>query len=296
MISGPDGRIRWGWRLLLFVSLLFAIVAVFGRMTIWLAGRPTDVPGTVVRGLLTGLPAALAASWVMMSAVESRSLAALGLVPAEFIADSARGLVAGGLLVAGALGILAITGALSWEFVPVVPAVWLGSISRTALILGLAAFLEEILFRGYALQLVVEALGPVVGIGLSAITFGAAHAANPGVGSLALLNTVLAGILLGIMYWRTFSIWLVTGVHLGWNGVMSLAADLPVSGLVLGSPAIRATVTGPEIWTGGSYGPEGGLALTLVTFAGIAWAVRTPRLRRAPSVLALHPLSGMRLT
>ncbi|MBK5098413.1 MAG: hypothetical protein JJE01_11560, partial [Gemmatimonadetes bacterium] len=62
MISGPDGRIRWGWRLLLFVSLLFAIVAVFGRMTIWLAGRPTDVPGTVVRGLLTGLPAALAAS------------------------------------------------------------------------------------------------------------------------------------------------------------------------------------------------------------------------------------------
>jgi len=282
--------------LLLFVSLLFAFIAVFGRMTIWLAGRPTDAHGVVLRGLFVGLPAALAASWVMMSAVESRSLAALGLVPAEFIADSACGLVAGGLLVAGALGILAITGALSWEFVPVVPAVWLGSISRTALILGLAAFLEEILFRGYALQLVGEALGPVVGIGLSAITFGAAHAANPGVGSLALLNTVLAGILLGIMYWRTFSIWLVTGVHLGWNGVMSLAADLPVSGLVLGSPAIRATVAGPEIWTGGSYGPEGGLALTLVTFAGIAWAVRTPRLRRAPSVLALHPLPGMRMT
>ena len=296
MISGPDGRIRWGWRLLLFVSLLFAIVAVFGRTAIWLAGRPTDVPGSVVRGLLTGLPAALAASWVMMSAVESRSLAALGLVPAEFIVDSARGLVAGGLLVAGALGILAITGALSWEFVPVAPAVWLGTISRAALILGLSAFLEEILFRGYALQLVGEALGPVVGIGLSAVTFGAAHAANPGVGSLALLNTVLAGILLGIMYWRTYSIWLVTGVHLGWNGVMSLAADLPVSGLVLGSPVIRATVTGPGIWTGGSYGPEGGLALTLVTFAGIAWAVRTPRLRRAPSVLALHPLPGMRLT
>lgn len=296
MISGPDGRIRWGWRLLLFVSLVFAVAAVFGRLTIWLAGPPPDVPGTLVRGLLIGLPAALVASWVMMSVVESRSLAALGLVPADFIVDSARGLATGVLLVAGALSILAVTGALRWEFVPVAPAVLVGSISRTALILGLAAFLEEILFRGYALQLSGEALGPVVGIGLSAITFGAAHAANPGAGSLALLNTVLAGILLGIMYWRTFSIWLVTGVHLGWNGAMSLAADLPVSGLVLGSPAIRANVTGPEIWTGGSYGPEGGLALTLVTFAGIAWAVRTPRLRRAPSVLALHPLPGMRLT
>jgi len=296
VISGPDGRIRWGLRLLLFVSLVLAFAAVSGRLTIWLVGGPPDVSSTVVRGLLIGLPAALAASWVMMSAVESRSLAALGLVPADFIVDSARGLAMGGLLVAGALGVLAITGALRWEFVPVGPAVLVVSISKTALILGLAAFLEEVLFRGYALQLMGEALGPVVGIGLNAIAFGAAHAANPGVGRLALLNTALAGILLGIMYWRTFSIWLVTGVHLGWNGVMSLAADLPVSGLVLGSPAVRATVTGPEIWTGGSYGPEGGLALTLVTFAGIAWAIRTPRLWRAPSVLALHPLPEMRLT
>ena len=287
---------RWGWRLLLFVSLVFAIAAVLGRLTIWLVGPAPDVSRTFVRGLLIGLPAALVASWVMMSAVESRSLAALGLIPADFIVDSVRGVLAGGLLVAGALGVLAITGALRWEFVPVAPAVWLGSISKMALILGLAAFLEEILFRGYALQLTGEALGPVLGIGLSAVIFSAAHATNPGVGSLALFNTALAGILLGIVYWRTFSIWLVTGVHLGWNGAMSQAADLPVSGLVLGSPALQATVTGPEIWTGGSYGPEGGLAMTIVTFAGIAWAVRTPRLRRASSVLALHPLPGTRLT
>ena len=282
--------------MLLFVSLVFALAAVLGRLTIWLVGPSPDVSGTFVRSLLIGLPAALVASWVMMSAVESRSLAALGLIPADFIVDSGRGVLAGGLLVAGALGVLAITGALRWEFVPVAPAVWLGSISKMALILGLAAFLEEILFRGYALQLTGEALGPVLGIGLSAVIFSAAHATNPGVGSLALFNTALAGILLGIVYWRTFSIWLVTGVHLGWNGAMSQAADLPVSGLVLGSPALQATVAGPEIWTGGSYGPEGGLAMTIVTFAGIAWAVRTPRLRRAPSVLALHPLPGTRLT
>ena len=287
---------RWGWRLLLFVSLLFAIAAVFGGLTIWLVGPPPDESGTLFRGLLIGLLASLAASWVMMSAVESRSLAALGLVPADFIVDSVRGVLAGGLLVAGALCLLAITGALRWEFVPVAPAVWLVSMSKMALILGLAAFLEEILFRGYALQMTGEALGPVLAIGLTAVMFSAAHSANPGVGSLAFLNTALAGILLGIVYWRTFSIWLVTGVHLGWNGAMSQAADLPVSGLVLGSPALRATVTGPEIWTGGSYGPEGGLALTAVTLAGIAWAVRTPRLRRAPSVLALHPLPGTRIT
>jgi hypothetical protein len=74
LLSGPDGRMRWGWRLLLFVSLVFAIAAVFGGLTIWLVGPPPDESGTLFRGLLIGLLASLAASWVMMSAVESRSL------------------------------------------------------------------------------------------------------------------------------------------------------------------------------------------------------------------------------
>jgi len=287
---------RWGWRVLLFVSVVLGCSAVAGRITILLIGRPVDESGAVLRGLFVMLPGALVASWVMMSAVESRPLAALGLVPADFVADAARGLVVGGLLVSGVLVVLAITGALRWAFVPAPSAVWLVALGRTALILGLAAFLEEILFRGYALQVMAEARGPAVAIGLSAVVFGLAHSANPGVGRLALLNTGLAGILLGVMYWRTFSIWLVTGAHLGWNAVMGLAADLPVSGLVLEAPVLRASVSGPEIWTGGSYGPEGGLVLTLVTLVGIVWAARTPRFRRAASVLALHPLPGMRVT
>lgn len=287
---------RWGWRVLLFVSVVLAITAVAGRIAILLIGRPVDESGAILRGLFVALPGAFVASWVMMSAVESRPLAAIGLVPANFVADTVSGVAVGGSIVSVVLVVLALTGALRWSFDPAPPAVWAGVVVRTALILGLAAFLEEILFRGYALQVMAEARGPAVAIGLSAVVFGLAHAANPGVGILALFNTGLAGILLGILYWRTFSIWLVTGAHLGWNAVMGLAADLPVSGLVLEAPVLRASVSGPEIWTGGSYGPEGGLALTLVTLVGITWAARTPRLRRTPTVLALNPLPGMRVT
>jgi membrane protease YdiL (CAAX protease family) len=205
-------------------------------------------------------------------------------------------LLIGLVLVGSVIGLLALTGSLEWSVEPGAATGWPRWFGRMCLILGLAALLEEVLFRGYAFQVLGEALGATTAIGVTSLVFGAAHLPNPGVGGLALMNTALAGILLGIVYWRTFSLWLVTAIHLAWNGAMSLAADLPVSGLDLGAPGIRAGVTGPEIWTGGSYGPEGGLALTLVTLTGIAWAIRSPRLRRSPALLALHPLPEKRLT
>jgi len=296
LISGADGRIRWPWRVVLFLSLLSALVAVLGSAARLLIGPPETDAELLRRSVGVAVPAALGASWVMMSVVESRSLAALGLVRERFLADTGFGLLIGVALIGSVIGLLAVTGSVSWTVVVASSSGWPGWLLRMCLILGLAAFLEEILFRGYPFQVLGETAGPATAIGVTALVFGAAHLPNPGVGSLALLNTTLAGILLGIAYWRTFSIWLVTGIHFGWNGVMSLVADLPVSGLDFGASGIRASVAGPPIWTGGAYGPEGGLALTLVTLVGIFWTTRSRRLRRAPAVLVLHPLPGNRLT
>lgn len=281
---------------MLFLSLLAALAAVLGSLAGMLIGPPQTVAELAGRSLGVALPAALGASWVMMSAVESRSLAALGLVRARFFSDTGFGLAIGVALIGSVIGLLAITGSVSWTADVAAGSDWPGWLLRMCLILGLAAFLEEILFRGYPFQVLGETAGPAAAVGVTSVVFGAAHVPNPGFGSVALLNTALAGILLGFAYWRTFSIWLVTGIHFAWNGVMSLVADLPVSGLDFGSSGIRASVSGPTIWTGGSYGPEGGLALTLVTVVGIVWTVRSPRLRRAPAVLVLHPLPGNRLT
>lgn len=294
-ITGADGRIRWAWRIVLFLSLLAAVSAVLGPLARILIGPPETDADLVGRTLGVAVPAALGASWVMMSVVESRSLAALGLVPARFFSDTGFGLVIGVALIGSVIGLLAITGSVSWTSDVAAGSAWPGWLLRMSLILGLAAFLEELLFRGYPFQVLGETAGPAAAVGATSVLFGAAHLPNPGVGSVALLNTALAGILLGIAYWRTFSIWLVTGIHFAWNGVMSLVADLPVSGLDFGSSGIRASVSGPTIWTGGSYGPEGGLALTLVTLLGIVWTIRSPRLRRTPTVLVLHPLPGNRL-
>jgi membrane protease YdiL (CAAX protease family) len=237
------------------------------------------------------LAGALAASWVMMSGVESTSLAGLGLVPGvRAVTDFIRGFGLGAVLIGSVVVVMASAGWIGWR-----TGVWNAqeftrAVLATTLLFTLAAFLEELVFRGYPFQVLAQALGPRAAVLLTAAAFAALHGANPGIGGLGFANTALAGILLGIMYWRTYSLWVVTGAHLGWNWLMSFAADLPVSGLEIDTPSYDAWIAGPDILTGGDYGPEGGLLLSLATVLGIAWVARASWLSRDAAVLELRPL------
>jgi len=288
----PSAGLRWGWRLLLFLSLLFGLTAIFGRAVHWLSGPPAGQGGAALHGLAAALPAATVASWVMMSCVESRPLAALGLSPRRAPRELAAGTAIGAVLIGALLALFALAGWARWEPVGGVGAAGVRALLGTALFLGLAAFLEELLFRGYPFRLLADRFGARPAIALTSAVFAAAHGANPGVSAVALGNTALAGILLGVLYWRTFSLWLVTGAHFGWNATLSLLADLPVSGLEMPAPGIRASLSGPEILTGGAYGPEGGLALLFVLVPAIGWAVGTRHLRREESAPAPYPHPG----
>ncbi len=182
-------------------------------------------------------------------------------------------------------------GWLSWAGEAGGPGAWLGRAAGLTVLLAGAAFAEELVFRGYPLQALAEGLGGPVAIAATGVAFGLVHGANPGVTPLALVNITLAGILLGVAYWRTFSLWFATGVHLGWNWMMAVPADLEVSGLGLDMPAVEASLAGPPLWTGGEFGPEGGLLVTAVTVVGTAWLWRTPLLSRSLEVRALVPLA-----
>jgi hypothetical protein len=123
-----------------------------------------------------------------------------------------------------------------------------------------------------------------------AVLFALLHAGNPNVRPLGLANICLAGVLLSVAYLRTRSLWFATGVHLGWNWTMASLLDLPVSGLELDAPLYTGVETGPDWWTGGTFGPEAGLAATAAIMAGTAWLLRTRRLAPSPEVQALGPL------
>ena len=277
-----------GWRLTAYVALLVAALLLL------LGGAVALDPDTLGHLTLAGSAAACLAAWianwVMMSTVESRPPAALGLpLSARGARDLARGVGFGLTLIAGTVLVMLVAGWASWSGGPgsVLPS--FGSTLYVSLLLVLAALFEELAVRGYPFQLLGRSGGAALAIGGTALAFALLHGANPGVGGTALANTFLAGILLGILYWKTLSLWLVTGVHFAWNWAMGVAAGLPVSGLDVGPRVAGLTVDGPELWTGGGYGPEGGLVLTLVTISGIAWTALTPRLSRDPEVIALRP-------
>ncbi|HEU0078274.1 MAG TPA: CPBP family intramembrane glutamic endopeptidase, partial [Longimicrobiaceae bacterium] len=133
-------------------------------------------------------------------------------------------------------------------------------------------------------------IGPWPAAVLLSLLFALAHAQNPNVRPLGLANIALAGVMLSAAYLRTRSLWFATAVHLGWNWSMATLLDLPVSGLEIDTPLYTGMETGPDWWTGGAFGPEAGLAATLVLAAGTAWLVRTPRLRESPDARRLGPL------
>jgi membrane protease YdiL (CAAX protease family) len=137
-------------------------------------------------------------------------------------------------------------------------------------VLLLGAVSEEVLFRGYAFQVMVPAFGQWATVLPMGVLFGVAHSSNEAVSNLALANTVAWGVLLGYAVLRSGDLWLAIGLHFGWNWT------LPVFGVNISGFKIRVTSYTlrwkiGELWSGGDYGPEGGLFCTVVLGALIAF-------------------------
>jgi hypothetical protein len=137
--------------------------------------------------------------------------------------------------------------------------------------MGIAAFGEEVLCRGLLLRYWEPLAGTWGAITVSSIFFTAMHAANPGVSALGLIGVFLWGVLLGLIFVRSNSMLLVTGVHCGWNFATASILGLPVSGMHLDALSRWASVDSPtaQLLFGGAFGPEEGLAYHAVLVLAI---------------------------
>lgn len=151
------------------------------------------------------------------------------------------------------------------------------------LLLGLcaAALSEELMWRGYPLRRLADAIGPGTATLLLAFGFGAAHLWNEGMNLLSTFNIAVAGVWLGVAFFSRGGMALAWGLHLGWNAGLSLVFDAPVSGQVFDVPGMDYT-PGAHAWLdGGRFGPEGGLLGTLVFVGGVVLLlgreIRRPR-------------------
>jgi membrane protease YdiL (CAAX protease family) len=137
----------------------------------------------------------------------------------------------------------------------------------TIAVLSIAAFNEELVFRGYPLQIFLKGIGPLAAMLLISFLFALLHVRNDGATWLSTVNTVIAGVFLSRAYLQTRSIWLPYGIHVGWNVGTAVVVGVPVSGIDTAS-FLKTQIGGSPIISGGEYGPENSLLGTLVFLAG----------------------------
>lgn len=132
-----------------------------------------------------------------------------------------------------------------------------------SIILLFGAVGEEMLFRGYGFQVLLRGVGPFATILPLSVLFGLTHTNNEGSSALSLANTIGWGVLLGVAFLRSGDLWLPIGLHYGWNWVLPLFGA-NVSGYRMGITGHAMTWKVSDVWSGGAYGPEGGLITSIV--------------------------------
>lgn len=281
---GPDSRLRAGFRIALFFLLWGygpAIVHSVLERTVLRFFTPEwfwlqSIVLNVIR-----LATILLAGWWVARFVDRRPFADYGFhFSRAWWADFLFGLLLGMALMAltflieWAAGWVTITA--FWHREPA----WLnfGVAFLAPLTLYLVvAIAEELLTRGNQIINIAEGMVPYGYVSavifawiVSSVIFGLLHIFNPSASWVSTTNLTLMGFMFGLGYVLTGELALPIGLHLTWNLVQGNFYGFPVSGKMQFSTSLIAIQQqGPELWTGGPFGPEAGLLGILATVAGM---------------------------
>ena len=124
---------------------------------------------------------------------------------------------------------------------------------------------EEIIFRGVIFRMIDERFNTTVALAVSALLFGFIHLPNAGAtwwSSLAI--AIEAGLMLAAAYKWSGTLWLPIGIHWAWNYAQGNIYGYAVSGTDAGDSLLTATVNGPDIITGGPFGPEASIIAVML--------------------------------
>ena len=285
-----EPTIKKGWvRALIFIPIWFTTIIIFvGLGTVammMMAG--VDMNDTVaveewamgMEGMgfaspmmlamsLLQITASFAAIWFMMTVFNKEPLTNIGLSIKDRGQEMLVGLGAALLFIGGIFLILWILGAITVTgVVGLKPEVMIVS-----LMLFVAAFDEEIVFRGYVLNNLMDSMNRWWALGISSAVFALMHAGNPNVWStfVPMSELFAAGFILGISYTFTKNLWFPTFFHFGWNFFQGLFG-FEISGLNVDSWKVLAHENSgqvPDIISGGSFGIEGSVISLMLTILG----------------------------
>lgn len=266
-----EANIRAGWRMGIFAVVLAAVTALFSASARLATANTDALPGFLVGGAV--LCAALFCStWIVAKFVERRP-------PFSSVGFSLNGIVLrelgqGSLIGGGMMGIIFLVeyslGMVTLTFKPLMFFHAVQILGASVVIFAVGATGEELLFRGYLFQTLVEGVGRIAAVVIFALLFAVAHRRNPNVTTFSLINVGLAGVWLSIAYFKTRTLWFPIAIHFSWNFFQNHVFSFPVSGIQFSKFQLGTLAqSGPSWLTGGTFGPEGG-ALTTLMLAGSA--------------------------
>lgn len=277
-----EGELRCGWRVLVFVLLaamaemlltgLIRVSATLFPSLAFLFREPAasenlSASQLAYYGVLNvrDLVAVVIATAICVRVLERRSFASVGFkLHRGWSRDFWIGSLLGAASLAIAAGIAAGAGSINFVVQTTDAAQLARGFTIVLVFFLISGAKEELIFRGFAFQALSHNLGGAAAIAITSIFFGLAHVSNDSASAFSTINTILAGVWLGLAYLMTRSLWLAIALHYSWNFVMVFVFGLPVSGYtMLGGMAWLRGSSGTPLWvSGGSYGPEGGAAAT----------------------------------
>jgi len=266
-LSPQEARLRAGWRLAIqTIILLVLLIGLTIPLLLLALAQHWNLGGSLyfTLGSLVELVAITTSVYLGRRFLDRRSFASLGLKLGrrafpDVLAGVGITFIIMGLiyLAMSRLGWIHFEG-FAWQFdhLPVV----LGQTLLYLLIFIITGWQEELLSRGYHLQTLSSGINLFWGVLISSAIFGALHLGNPNATWISAVGIFFAGLFLALGYLCTGQLWLSIGLHIGWNFFEGVVFGFPVSGTT-SYPLLRMHVSGPALWTGGTFGPEAGLII-----------------------------------
>jgi membrane protease YdiL (CAAX protease family) len=234
---------------------------------------PLHTPLTTMRNLL--LPIAMFAAYaIVVRLIERRAANELDI--RRGLATFLSGLAVGSILMGAVYLVLWLLGMARFSSGAGFEGLTAAVMFNLATAMG-----EELLFRAVLFRIAEQVAGTTVAIVMSAAIFGILHAANPGATAFGIgALTIEFGIMLALAYVLTRNIWLAVGIHMAWNFTQGYVFGVEVSGASQPYSILKTSVSGPDLLTGGSFGPEGSIvALGISVVASAVLAVLILRKR-----------------
>lgn len=256
-----ENRLRSGWRVLIFSSLLFSFIIVFSLITNGTIGF------TFPTAFLTILLLYFAAK-----KLDKRDMSEFGLRNSRaWFRDFFAGFVMAALAMSGIVLIKVQMGWLTIEQfqVNMTETSFLWGIALSFILMLAVSVWEELYFRSYLITNLKEGFmfkrignfgAVLIAVILSSAFFGLLHFGNPNASWVSTLNISVAGLVFSYPYIVTKSIAIPLGMHLSWNFFQGAVYGLPVSGNQFEEMFMVTNSNGPEVFTGGNFGPEAGAA------------------------------------